>query len=98
MAKRQPEQPPTPKMVRLHHQLVQQWGEPTDIFVFDGRELDHTVNVQLLHVPTWAADKHCEVTALNTLGMSEQKIPRARYSAELHLAYRGALRKKQRHD
>jgi hypothetical protein len=85
-------------MIRLYHRLTQRWGEPTDLFVFDAREMDHPVNLQLLHVPSWGADKRCEVTSLNTLGMSEQRMRGARYFAELHLAFRGKLREKQRLD
>jgi hypothetical protein len=96
MAERSSDSRPTPKMIRLYHRLVQRWGEPTDVFVFDARALDHPINLQLIHVPTWGADEHCELTTLSTLGMSEQRMQGAEYFAELHLAYRGSLPKEQR--
>jgi hypothetical protein len=96
MGKHRPEARPTPKMIRLYHQFVRRWGEPTDLIVFDARENEHPVKLPLLLVPVWAADRRCEVTALNTLGMSDRRMRRVRYFAELHLAYRGRLRKPQR--
>ena len=82
---------PTPKMIRLYHQLQWLMGEPTDLFVFDAAELDHPVHLPLIHVPSWAADEHCDVTGLNTLGMSERPIPGTDEYAEFHLGFRGRL-------
>jgi hypothetical protein len=80
-------------MVRLYRYLTSKWGEAESILVFDARQLDHPINLDLIHVPIWAADEDCEVTALNTLGMSEIEMKGADFFAELHLAYRGRLDK-----
>ncbi len=58
--------------------------------------MEHPVTHPLLYVPSWVADKRCDVTSLNTLGMSEKRMRNAKYFAELHLAYRGKLREKER--
>src|SRR4051794_10647766 len=89
---------PTAKMVRLYHDLVGRWGEPTDLFIFDGRELDRPLHVDLVHVPTWADDEECEATTLNTLGMSDWQMKGAAYFTELHLACRELLEPAQRLD
>lgn len=89
---------PTAKMIRLHHRLRGVMGEPTDLFVFDASDSSRPLHLPLLHVPTWAADEHCDVTGLNTLGMSERQMPGADAFVELHLGFRGHLDKGQRLD
>jgi hypothetical protein len=86
---------PTPKMKRLYHELVGMWGEPTDLFVFDAADNNVPVQIPLIHVPCWSADDACDVTTLQTLGMSEQLMPGADGYVELHLAYRGKLANEQ---
>ncbi len=98
MRDRKPSSRPTPKMIRLYHRLRELLGEPTNLFVFDASVLDHPVQLPLLHVPAWAADEHCDVTGLNTLGMSEQRMPGADGFVELHLGFRGDLGEDQRLD
>jgi len=96
MAKKHPKPRPTEKMKRLYHQLVDRWGEPTDLFVFDAREIEHPLCLPLLFVPTWVADEQCDVTAFNTLGMSNLRMKGADYFTELHFAYRGCLSERRR--
>jgi hypothetical protein len=80
-------------MVRLMRQLIDAMGEPEDVWVFDPQEVPEAVglDLRLIHVPVWPADETSDVTAFNTLGMSEMLIPGADYAAELHFAIRGAL-------
>jgi hypothetical protein len=96
MAKKYAKPRPTKKMKRLYDRLVDHWGQPTDLFVFDAREIKHPVCLPLLFVPTWVADKQCDVTAFNTLGMSNLRMKRATYFTELHFAYRGSLSERRR--
>jgi hypothetical protein len=85
-------------MIRLYHQFQRLFGETTNLFVFDATENPHPVHLPLLHVPTWAADEHCDVTSLNTLGMSDRPMPGADECAELHLGFRGSLTEGERLD
>jgi hypothetical protein len=90
---------PTPKMKRLYHQLTVHLiaEEPKDLWVFDPVELPQpSPKVGLIHVAVWTADKHCNVTGFQTMGMSERRMKDADYFAELHLAIRGRLKKKER--
>ena len=84
---------PTPKMIRLMQQLIAVMGEPQDLWVFDPHEVPGaaSLDLRLIHVPVWPADATSDVTAFNTLGMSERPIPGADYCAELHLGIRGGL-------
>jgi hypothetical protein len=87
---------PTPKMIRLYHQLVAGLGEPEDLWVFDPTELPQPNKLRLTHVPVWPADESRDVTLFNTLGMSERRMQGADYFTELHFAVRSALDKDQR--
>src|SRR5438270_13829187 len=79
---------PTPKMVRLYHALSDRLGgEPADLWTYEAGAATpanpgHTPTLK--HVMVWPADDELDITTFNTLGMSEQPIPEADYSAELH--------------
>jgi hypothetical protein len=87
---------PTPKMIRLYHQLAAGLGEPEDVWVFDPTELPQPNNLRLIHVPAWPATEARDVTHFNTLGMSERRMTGADYVTELHFAVRAPLDKDQR--
>jgi hypothetical protein len=80
-------------MIRLMGRLIDVMGEPKDIWVFDPHEVPAAagLDLRLVHVPVWPADETSDVTAFNTLGMSERTIPGADFAAELHFGIRGAL-------
>ena len=89
---------PTPKMIRLYHQLtVHLFGEPEDLWVYDPANLANpSPLLRLTHVAAWPADRKCDVTGFNTLGMSRRKMKGADYYTELHMAIRRRLTKPQR--
>jgi hypothetical protein len=89
---------PTPKMVRLYHELSRRLGgEPEDLWVFDPADLaDPSPRLRLTHVMAWPADDDCDVTSFNTLGMSDRRMTGADYFAELHFGWRSRLGKDER--
>jgi hypothetical protein len=90
---------PTPKMIRLYHELSRRLGgEPKDLWVYDPAALPqpHSEKLRLHNVMVWPADRRCDVTSFNTLGMSDRRMKGADYFAELHLGVRARLKKKDR--
>ena len=87
----------TRRMKRLYHYLVEhRWGEPTDLIIFDSERAAIPGALKQVHVGIWHPDDECDVTSFITLGMSELKMPRANYRAELTLGVRGSLSAKNR--
>jgi hypothetical protein len=71
-------------------------GEPEDLWVFDASAEAEPSNLHMVSVPVWVANEQSDITAFNTLGMSEAYMPGADYFCELNLGYRGSLEKPQR--
>jgi hypothetical protein len=82
---------PTERMKRLYHQLVDRWGEPADLIIFDSAQAAQPGVLDAVHVAIWGPDEECEVATFFSLGMSEVLMPYADYRVELHLGRRGRL-------
>ncbi|MFO0878445.1 MAG: suppressor of fused domain protein [Gemmataceae bacterium] len=92
---------PTPKMIRLYQHFRAAFDrEPDDCWVFDPHELGSSPPPYLMlkHILVWNADQDCDVTAFQTLGMSERLLPAGGTFAELHFAVRSRLETDQRLD
>jgi hypothetical protein len=85
-------------MKRLYATLVERWGEPTDVRVYDARKLGRPSELAQVHVPIWAADDEVDVCSFCTLGMSERLMAGADYRVELTMGVRAPLDEKQRAD
>jgi hypothetical protein len=85
-------------MKRLYHQLtVHHFGEPEDLWTYDpARATNPSPKLRLTYVAVWPADKKCDVTGFNTLGMSRRKMKGADYYTELHMGIRARLTKAKR--
>jgi hypothetical protein len=90
---------PSEKMKRLYHRFSELCGgEPNDLWVFDPLDFEEPPPqyIGLKHVMAWPADKECDVTAFQSLGMSDRQMKGADYFAEVHWAIRARLKKPQR--
>jgi hypothetical protein len=89
---------PSEKMKRLYHHFIERYGEPKDVWVFDPAEFKEPAPpfLGLTHVMAWPADRHCDVTTFQSLGMSDRRMKGARYFAEVHWGIRAKLKKQQR--
>jgi hypothetical protein len=70
---------PTERMKRLYHQLVDRWGEPADLTVFDGAQAAQRGVLDGVHVAIWWPDEECDVATFFSIGMSEVPMPNPDY-------------------
>lgn len=70
---------------------MHQWGEADDIITFDGSKTSRPSAFASMDIAIWRAERDADVSILNTMGMSEKRMPGANYLAELNLGCRQVL-------
>ncbi len=97
MARRKKKGRPSPRMIRLYHDLIARLGEPADLWAFDPVDCPNPASsMAYKNVAAWPADDEVDVCTFFTMGMSDRVMPGADYRVELHMGIRAYLGKEER--